>query len=222
MANANTFTSLSGGTGDNQIPSQTLAATTETEFQKTTGTTTAVAVLSIPLGTAIAGSASPQNPSVNAALIGSTGRYYGLPTGASRPSHTATAFESRPFLVRITGLATPASDAGNTLAVILYLGTTKSGTAIGTTATVAQATTTTAKHFIMEAQLMWDSTSQAVTGQYWFSLPGTSGTVYSTWKTLASAGSTIALTGLNFCASATWGNAVGGVVAVKEFSISEL
>jgi hypothetical protein len=225
MANVNIIAGYFGGTGRNQILSQTLAATTETEFKVgvDSGATTTIAVLSMPTQTQILGSQSPLDQTANPALSNSGFSRLSY-FGDSNPPFNSGVFDnSKPFLVRIAGVATPASNAGNTLAVILYLGATKSGTALATTAAVPQASTTTAKGFIMEAQLLWDSTSQAVTGQYWFSLPGTSGTVYSTWKTLAAAGSAVTSpAGLTFCASATWGNVAGGVVAVSEFSISQL
>lgn len=225
MAGSNVIAAYYGGTGRNQMLSQTLATGTETEFKlgNDTSVTTNIAVLSMPTQSQILGSQNPIDQAANPVNLNSGFNQLGY-FGDSNPPFNSGLFDSsKPFQVRIAGLATPASNAGNTLAIILYLGTTKSGTALGTTAAVPQASTTTAKGFIMEAELLWDSTSQAVTGQYWFSLPGTSGTVYSTWKTLAAAGSAItAVSGLTFCASATWGNAVGGVVAVSEFSISRL
>lgn len=221
--NADTIVSYQGGTGRNQIGSQTLASTTETEFKvnQDAGANNAIAVLTMPQGTEIFGSASPQDPNANAAvLMSGNGRQWGRVPGTNAPYFNSASFDNgRPFIVRVCGLATPASNAGNTLTVKLYLGTSKSGTNIATTGAVPQATTTTAKSFIMEAQCIWDSTSQAVTGQFWFQLAGTSGTTYSTWAALSNAGSSITLANLKFVASAQWGNAAGGVVAVSEFSI---
>lgn len=225
MAGSNVVAAYYGGTGRNQILSQTLATGTETEFKvgNDAASTSVIAVLSMPTQTQILGSTTPLDQAANPAVLGSGFNQAGY-YGDSQPAYNSGIFDNgKPFLVRIAGVATPVSNAGNTLAIILYLGTTKAGTALGTTAAVPQASTTTAKSFILEAELLWDSTSQAVTGQYWFSLPGTSGTVYSTWKTLAAAGASVtAPSGLTFCASATWGNAVGGVVAISEFSISRL
>ena len=224
MAGPNVIAAYYGGTARNNILSQTLATATETEFAVVTDTATnPIAVLSMPTQTQILGSQTPLDQATNPAVLNGGFTRISVNSDSNPPYNSGVFDNSKPFLVRICGVATPASNAGNTLAIKLYLGTTKSGTGLGTTAAVPQATTTTAKGFVLEAQLLWDSTSQAVTGQYWFSLPGTSGTVYSTWKTLAAAGSSVtAVSGLTFCASATWGNAVGGVVAVSEFSISQL
>lgn len=220
--NFSTFSGYIGGTGRNQIVSQTLAATTETEIKvQTDSGTPAIAVLSIPTGSGIGGSVAPLGPNTNASLIYRTGRQ-GVPVNSSQPAHNSGSFDGRPFLLRIAGVATPASNAGNTLAIKLYCGTSKSGTNLATTGAVPQATTTTSKNFILEAQLLWDSTSQVVNGQFWFNVPGTSGTTYTTWAALSNTATSIALTGMNFCASVTWGNAIGGVVAVSEMSLSEL
>jgi hypothetical protein len=220
--NSDVIVSYQGGTLRNQIASQTLASTTETAFVANTDTGSGTtAILTIPPGTSIVGSTSPQDPTASpAALMGGLGRQYGAVAGSSRPYYSALSFDNgRPFIVTITGLATPASNSGNTLAINLYWGTSISGTKIATTAAVPQATTTSAQNFILQAQLGWDSTSQCINGQYWFSLPGTSGTTYTTWAATTQA-TGVTLATLQFCASAKWGNAVGGVVAVSEFTIA--
>lgn len=224
--NSNTVVALSGGTGRNQILTQTLATITETEFNMGTDTVAAgvIAVLSVPLQTGIVGSFNPQDPGGNAAILGGDyGSQYGRPLGFNAPYFSSTSFDNaRPFVVRITGVATPASNAANSLAIKLYLGTSKSGTNLATTGAVPQATTTTPTSFLLEAMLKWDSLSQTVRGQFWFDMKGTSGTQYATWAALSNAGSSVAsASALQFCASATWGNAVGGVITVSEFSIEQ-
>ncbi len=223
--NTNTIIGLVGGTGRNQLITQTLASTTETEFKVGTDTVAggAIAVLTVPQQTDVVGSFNPLDTEAGGAgLMDNYGRF-GVMRGASRPGFNSSSFDyGQPFLLRLCGVATPASNSGNSLTVKLYLDTTKSGTNIATTGAVPQATTTTAKNFAIEAQLMWDSVSKAVNGQFWFGLPGTSGTVYTTWATLTSAGSGIAVSQLQFCASAQWGNAAGGAITLGEFSLSQL
>lgn len=225
MAGPGVIAAYYGGTGRNAILSQTLASGTETEFSigNDAGSTSVIAVLNMPSQTLIQGSQTPNDQTCNPAVLGSGFNRIGY-YGDSMPPFNSGVFDnSKPFLVRICGVATPASNAANSLAVKLYLGTSKSGTNLATTGAVPQATTTTATGFILEAQLKWDSTSQTVRGQFWFDMKGTSGTQYATWATLSNAGSSVAaVANLQFCASATWGNAVGGVCAVSEFSISQL
>jgi len=215
--NMDTFAGFIGGTGVNQIASQTLASTTETEFKYNTGATptTAIAILKVPLATDIVGTRAPFDPALNPASTVRMGN-----RNLSQYFNSNHIDNGVPFLVRICGLATPASNAGNTLTIILYNGDDKGDTAIATTGAVPQATTTTAKAFIVEAELVWNSTSQTIVGQYWFQMAGSSGTTYTTWATLTAPGTSVTAAALHFCASATWGDAVGGVVAVSEFSAS--
>ena len=225
MANSNVIAAYYGGTGRNQILSQTLAATTETEFKigNDAASTSVIAVLSMPTQSQILGAQTPFDQSANAAILnGGFGRINQW--NDSQPPYNSGVFDnSKPFLLRIAGTATPASNGGNSLAVKLYLGTTKSGTNLATTGAVPQATTTTPAGFIVEAQLKWDSLSTTVRGQFWFDMAGTSGTQYVTWAGLtSSAGTAAAVANLQFCASAQWGNAAGGVVAVSEFSLTQL
>lgn len=221
--NANTIVGFLGGTGRNQIASQTLASTTETELQiNTDDGNGAIAVLTVPQQTSIAGASNPLDPSANSAVIANKFGRQVDHRASHAPWFNADTFDNRPFLVRVCGLATPASNAGNTLAIKLYLGASKAGTNIATTAATAQATTTTPKPFILEAQLVWSSVSRTVVGQFWWKLDATSSTEYATWATLSNDGATTDIDDLNFCVSATWGNAVGGVVAASEFSISQL
>lgn len=222
--NADTIVSYFNGTGRGQIPTQVLAATTETEFQVNTDTsgTTSIAVLSIPLQADIRGSNSPMGVEANAALLGDgVGR--GLMwSNQSRPYFNSGSFEGRPFLIRVSGIATPASNGGNSVDIKLYLGTSKSGTKIADTGAVPEATTTAARAFIMEYQGIWSAASGNLDGQFWFQVAGTSGTTYTTWAAGSAQGSAAAAANLQFCASMTWGNAAGGSTVVSEFSISKI
>jgi hypothetical protein len=224
MANFNTFASFAGGTGRNQIASQTLASTTETEFKVNTDSgTPVIAVLTVPQGTAIVGSATPINPSVNAASPFETGRY-ATPKNVARPAHSSTAFDNgRGFGFIVKGVVTPASNAANTLTLNLYCGTSKSGTNICTTgALTGTESSTQAGSFVIETQLFWDSTSQILNGQFWYLVNAGATKSYHVWQQNSNPATSIALSGLNFVASATWGNAAGGTIAVSEMSLYEL
>lgn len=225
MSGPNVITALYGGTGRNTILSQTLAATTETEFKVGTdsGSTTTIAVLSMPTQSLILGSQTPTDQAANPANLNAGFNRISY-FGDSNPPYNSGVFDnSKPFLLRICGVATPASNAGNSLTVKLYLGSTKSGTNLATTGAVPLATTTTPTDFLVEAQLKWSVASTTVRGQFWFDMAGTSGTQYVTWAGLTStAGTAAAVANLVFCASAQWGNASAGVVAVSEMSLSQL
>ena len=222
--NSNTFAGFVGGTGRNQLLSQSLSAVTETEIRIATDNAAgAIAVLTIPTGTAIAGSASPLDYSDNAALINRTGRTYGRPWASGQPAHNSKSFDSgRPFLIRFAGVVTPASNASNSLNFILYNGTTKGGTSLAATgALTGTETSVQAGSFILEAQLQWDSVSGLLGGSYWYQVLAGATASYNTWKA-TSLVSGVTLATLNFCVSTTWGNSAGGVVVPSEMSISQL
>lgn len=224
MASVNVVAAYFGGTARNQILSQTLASTTETEFKigNDAGVTTNIAVLSMPLQTNIQGSFTPTDQTMNPAILNGGFNRQGYPFDPNPPFNSGIFDNCKPFLVRVAGTLTPASNAANTSTIKLYLGTSKSGTNLAATSAVAQATTTSNFGFILEAQLIWDSASQAVRGQFWYNVNGTT-PAYATWATLTNNGSAITTpAGLQFCATATWGNAVGGTVNVSEFSLSQL
>ena len=222
--NFNTISGFIGGTGRNQIKSQTLAATTETEFAVNTDTagTTAIAVLSIPTGSGKGGTVNPLGPDVNQALLSATGRQ-GRPFNSPQPSHNSGSFDNgRMFSIRLAGLATPASNAANTLTLKIYSGTSKSGTNIVTTgALTGMETSTAAGAFVVETQLIWDSTSGIINGQFWYLLNGATPN-YHVWAVNSAVTGAVTLANMSFCASAQWGNAAGGVIAVSEFSLSQL
>ena len=230
--NSNTIVAFYGsGTGNqaaatrNTIATQVLASTVETEFKVYTDTsgTTNIAVLQIPQQTDIRGSGNPQSPSGNAAILGSPFSAINPNHGPSRPYYASQQFDyARPFLVRLTGVATPVSQAANTLTLTIYSGTSKSGTAIATTgANTGTESSTAASAFIIETYLFWDSVGQGLCGQQWYAV--NSGTpLYNTWKTNTAVATVTSVASLKFVASATWGNAAGGSITVGEFSISQM
>jgi hypothetical protein len=234
MANPSTFLGYNGasytsagvlvGTGRGQLLKQTLAAVTETELRVGTDDGNgAIAVLTMPSGTTVGGAVAPLDFSDNAALINRTGRTWSQPHSAGQPAHNSQSFDfGRPFLVRVCGTVTPASDAANTWNLILYYGATKSGTSLAATgALTGMETSTQAGSFILEAQLQWDSVGQRLGGQYWYQVIGGTTENYNTWKATSYV-SSATLANLKFCASITWGAAAGGVVQASEFSVSQL
>lgn len=217
--NSNTVIAYRGGTGRNDIPVQTLATATETEFQLSTDTTstTVIAVLTLPRQTNIFGSAKPIDPNRNRSQSGPLLGQFGAP--GESPWYTDETFDSaHPFLISLSGTIVPANNAANTLTLNIYNGTSKSGTAIATTgALTGTESTVTPFQFILQGQYIWDSASGLINGQQWWTVSGTSLVGYNTWKVTPAAASVVLP--LQFCASAKWGNAAGGVITVSEFRI---
>jgi|SRR5579862_2170197 len=211
-----------GGTGRNQMLPLSLAATTETEFKigNDGGATNLIAVVSVPQQSTVYGS-QVLDQRVNPASLGAGLQCWSWPGVPANPWSSQTFDIARPFLVRIAGTLTPASNAGNSITIRLYLGTSKAGTLLATTGAVAQASTTSTYEFLLEAQLKWSSGSGTIRGHYWYDVNGMT-PAYQTWMALTNSGSAAAVANLNFCTSAQWGNGVGGLVATSEFSISQL
>lgn len=225
--NSNVISGLVGGTGRNQIPLQTLAATTETAFLVNTDAGTAAAIVTVPAGAGIGGSVTPLDPNVtNSAYLSNGPRQYGPPGGTSRPHYNSSSWNGRAFKVRINGTGAAVANAGNTLELNLYQGTTIGGTLIGGTGTNTIATASTAPlNFIIEATLIWDATTQSLTGMQWYNV-----NYNSTQPTHAFSGpaailnipTVAAVANLTFVASAKWGNAAGGTIQVVEFLVEEV
>lgn len=227
MAGPNVIAAYYGGTGRNTILSQTAtggAAEAEFKIGNDAALTTVIAVLSMPTQSLIQGSFTPNDQATNPAILNAGFNRTGYQFDSNPPYNSGMFDTSKPFLVRVAGVATPVSDASGALTIALYLGTTKAGTKIATTSAVTLASSTTATGFLLEAQLKWDVTSTKVRGQFWWDCPGTTGTDYVTWAKLSSvAGTAAAVANLQFCATATWGGTTAGnVAAVSEFSVSQL
>lgn len=227
MANTNTTAFLGGGTARNQIAPLTLAAVTETAFKVNTDTTAsgATAFLTIPSGTAILGTNTSFDPSGNSSLIGNQlGRISSLDNGAAPFVNSGTFDLSRPFQVRLVGSGSAAANAGNTLLLKLYQGT--SATLASDTLMSGLSPLATASaarfNFMLSAYCFWDSTSQVLGGTYEirYMYNGTSTIVGAAGFATSPTVTTPA--GLSFLASVQWGNAVGGTVAITEFAIDQI
>lgn len=221
--NSDTLVGFYGGTGRNQIASQTLAATTETEFHVNTDvSSTTIAVLTVPQPGAIIGSSSPLNVNANSAILkNNLGRDLAI-NGVNAPFATSQMFDNgHPFNLRLAGVITPASNAANSLTLKVYNGTSKSGGGIISIADTGTESSTAAGSFVIEAELIWDSTSGILYGAYWSAIAAGATKNFVTTAAITPATS-VTLATLQFCATATWGNAAGGTVAVSEFSLSQL
>lgn len=225
--NSNTTISLPGGTGRNQIASQVLATATETEFRVNTDNGTgAIAVITLPQGNEILGSFNPLNTNANAAVLGlDRGSQFGRGLGEQSPWYSNTAFDLKSggvsFRLRLTAFFTAAANVGNTLQIKIYSGTSKAGTVIAQNTAVATATAASGS-FVFEVRGQWNSTEQVIVGNqnFSFSYNGTQPTNgFSAGAILTNAASVTTLANMAFCATATWGNAVGGTIQVNEFAM---
>lgn len=223
--NANTIVSYQGGTGRNQILPQTLASVTETLFQvQTDSGTPTTAILTIPSGE-ITGASAPLDPNANAAITGNDyGRQYGRPNGTAAPWYSTTSFDfGRPFKVRIVGSGTAVANAGNSIIINLYAGTTATaGNLIATTGAALATATAASLAFFVEAELNWSSALGSLSGSQTANINYNGTQQYTVPKAAAHVVSIASVSGLQFVASAVWGNAVGGTIAVTEFSIEQV
>ncbi len=230
MSNFDTIRGLVGpGTTRNTINALVLAATTETAFAMGTDTsgTSVPAILSVPLGSTFSGAGNPVEFNQNASILSiSYGRKAAV--GTELANFSASTFDAgRPFKVRIAGTVTLNAGSGNTLAIKLYqvpAAIVAAGTAATLSNDVAIAALTaggapsTTSNFLLETTIQWNLTGATLQGWYMGQSAGT----LTAATTLTNAASVPAATGLNFIASATFGNAGGGTVNVSEFSIEQL
>lgn len=230
MAGPNVIAAYFGGTARNQVGSLSAAtlAATETAIGVNTDSGTAVtAVLSIPTQTVIQGSYTPIDQSTNPAILNAGFNRTGYQFDSNPPYNSGSFDNGKPFLIRIAGLVTPVSNAGNTFTVKIYQGSAISGgtptpTVIANSGAITgYESSTAAGSFVMETQCMWDSTLGKVNGQMWWIFNAAT-PAYNTWQKNTAVSAVVTASQLNFCASVQWGNAAAGIVAISEFSVSQL
>src|SRR5882762_562579 len=217
--NANTIIGYTEGTGRNQIPALAVPNATEIAALVNTDTGSTTAILAIPYGSGNIGASSSLDPNANGSITGSDfGRQYGRPNGVNAPYYSTMSFDGSPFKVTISGTATIPVTASQTFAVNLRLGTTIAGTLLAGPTAVSFATGGTFS-FLLEAILIWDSTSHAVSGLFDSVVAGT-GVGQATLTNNGSAVLTPA--GLTFVATAKLGVAGTATVNFTEFSIAQV
>jgi hypothetical protein len=220
--NSNTIAGYIGGTKRNQIPTLTLASTTETVFSVNTDTGVAPAVLSIPSQSAILGSSNGLGPNGNPAILVSPGgALQAVPDGINAPYFNSSSFDlGRQFILRLVGQVTAATGTGNTIIPAFYLG---SSATIGSNSVIIKPAASadlsgTSTNFILEAKLRWDSVAGKLNGSYTVQV-GDAAPVASTLVTQTSAA---AVANLQFVPSFTFGNAAGGSVQIAEFALDQV
>lgn len=223
--NANTISGFIGGTKRGQIPSQTLATVTETAIPINTDAGTTAVVIAVPLQTAVLGSSTSLGPNGNGAiLVPPGGAGYAVPDAINAPYFNSASFDlSRPFNVRLIGIAASAVGSANGPTFKLYQGTSASvlgGTAFASQA-IASATATNIR-FYLNVACYWDSTSQVLAGVLSgnYTVAGVTTAIANTALTSVTTLATPAA--LSFVPSVTWGNAVGGTLTLAEISIEQV
>lgn len=224
------------GTVRNTWPVQTVAATTETLFKINTDGTAANYFLTPTLPTTIVGAQTPFSAAANAAITGRGGMQYGNPSGWSNNGwNTNVLIPGRVFKVRLVGTGNAGANAGQSLIINLYQGTSAtvgSDNLIGTTGAAFATVAGGAFNFYVEATCLWDSTSQILSGAYTANIAfGTTSqfTAYSTAvATTPAVPSTkfvfgsIATANLSFLGTITLGNAASSTVQLSEFALEQV
>jgi len=125
-------------------------------------------------------------------------------------------WDGHPFRVRFSGVATVGATA--TFQPEIYLGNSATiGSNVQLTApAVVSITGPGSAHFYVDALLLWDSSSLAVTGSY----SSLIGATFTSAVAVTAAGSAIAMTGLVFTATVNFSVAnAANTVTIKEFVI---
>lgn len=212
------------GTVRNTWPNQALATTNETLFQINTDGTAANYFLTPTLPSTIVGAQTPFSTAANAAITSRGGQQYGLPSGWSNNGwNTNVLLPGRVFKVRLVGTGNAGANAGQTVVVNLYQGTSAtpgSDNKIGTTGTAFATAAGGAFNFYVEATCLWDSTSQILSGAYTANIAfGTTSQFTAPATGTKFVFGSVATAGLSFLGTIQLGNAAASTVQVSEFSI---
>ena len=232
MSNPSTVSGFVGsGTGRNLWPVQTVATATETILKVGTDVgTSANFFLVAPTGGQVYGAASPLSVNGNSAITQRSGRTYGIPSGSSNDQFSSASWDGHPFRVRISGIGNAGANAAQNVAINLYQGTSAtiaSDHIIGTTGATFATVAGGAFHFYIEATLLWDATSQILSGSFQADIAFAAVDQYTVPTAIGPAGAAAPITsitsaGLSFLASIKLGNAASSTVTVREFVIDEV
>lgn len=229
MSNPSTvFGFTQSGTLRNQFPTQTVATATETILKIGTDGTAVNYFLVAPYGatTSIYGAQAGLDVNANPAITGRSGREYGLANGESNDQFSTNSWDGRPFLVRLCGIGNAGANAGQTLQVNLYQGTSAtlgSDKAIATTGTGLAAVAGGAFNFEIEARLLWDATSQVLSGSYTSNISFVTPTSQFTAPTvITNVVGTVTAANLSFLGTLKLGNGASSTITVREFTLSKI
>lgn len=227
MPNSNTVAGVTvQGSARNQWPVQTVAATAETIFTVGTDSGTTAYFLTPNLISTIVGSQTPLSAASNPAVIGRSGREYGLPSGNSNEGFTTAVLDpGRLFYVRLVGVGNAGANAAQSLIVNLYQGTSTtlgSDKKIGTTGSAYAAVAGGPFNFFVEATLLWDSASGILSGAYESNIAFGTGSQYTTRTVVPNVVASVTDAKLSFLGTLTLGNAASSTVQLSEFVIEQV
>lgn len=227
MANANTVGGFTlQGTARNTWPSQAIAATTETILQINTDGTASNFFLTPNLPTNIVGAQTSFSTAANAAITGRGGMQYGNPSGWSNNGwNTNVLLPGRQFTVRLVGTGNAGANAAQSVIVNLYQGTSAtlaSDKKIATTGSALATVAGGAYNFSIEAYLLWDNTSQILSGSFTANIAFGTTSQFTTTTVVSNVVASVTTAGLSFLGTVTMGNAAASTVQVSEFVIEQV
>lgn len=226
MANTNTVGGFTlQGTARNTWPSQAIAATTETILQINTDGSAANFFLTPTLPATIVGAQTPFSTAANAAITGRGGMQYGNPSGWSNNGwNTNVLLPGRMFRVRLVGTGNAGANAAQSVIINLYQGTSStlaSDKKLGTTGAALATVAGGAFDFFVEADLLWDNTSQILSGCYTANIAFGSTSQFTGHTVVSNVVTSVTTAGLSFLGTVTMGNAAASTVQVSEFVIDQ-
>ena len=220
MANASSlYGFVQSGTLRNQFSAQTVAATTATPLVINTDTGTANYFLVLPSGGQIYGASAGLDINANTAITDRSNFLYGLPSGETNDQFSTSSWDGRPFKIRICGIGNAGANAAQTVQVNLYQGTSAtlaSDNLIGTTGTGLAAIAGGAFSFLVEANCIWDATSQILAG-YYTSVVTFAATSQISAPTKFTSVTSVTAANLSFVAGLTLGNGASSTITLREF-----
>jgi hypothetical protein len=231
MSNPSTVAGFVGsGTTRNTFPTQIVNSASETILKINQDTGTANYFLVAPTGGSIYGAQTAFDVNSNASITRRSGREYGLPSGETNDQFSTASWDGHPFKVRIAGVGNAGHHATQTLLFNLYQGTSAtlgSDFIIGTTGAafaIAASTVDVAYNFYIEATLLWDATSQVLSGSYMANIAGGTTSQFTTSTVVTNVPTPpITAAGLSFLATVTFADAVAtSSVIIREFVIDKL
>jgi hypothetical protein len=226
MSNPASIAGFTGsGTVRNTWPTQTVATVTETILQINTDGSAVGAYITVPTGGQYLGAQTNLNVNANASITGRSGRHYGLAAGVSNDQFSSESWSGRPFFVRVSGIGNAGANAAQSIQVNLYQGssaTVASNKKVGTTGTGLAAVAGGAFNFYVEAEMLWDPTSQILSGSYTANIAFGTTSQFTTTTVSPSVVASVTAANLVFNATLVLGNGASSTITVKEFVIDQI
>jgi hypothetical protein len=152
---------------------------------------------------------------------------YGLPSGETNQGYPFDVWvaQGRLFYVRVSGVGNAGANGAQSVIINLYQGTSAtlaSDKKIGTTGSALATVAGGAYNFFIEATLLWDSTSQILSGSYEANIAFGSVSQYTTRTVVPNVVTSVTAAKLSFLATVTMGNAAASTAQLTEFVIERV